>query len=423
MANDVSDVKIPENKIMLYSFDRGKSLNIYNLVRSFDIYESLENYTVQADFYIAEGIELLNNFPVGGEEIIEVTFQTPDRDSITYKFFIENIEGITSNDQSNMKSYKLHCVTKDFLRNAFTVFSKRYTDLKYHEALSACIKNDMGAEVPLMTIEQTKGKFDYVVNNVRPFQVVDLIKERAVSAEDNKSSVFVFYQDNKGYHFQTIEKLIKERKGGAKAKEFYYDTANRASPYEQVINIRNILSYTPIQQGSSVNKVLRGTMRNQFREFDISSGLYYAKQEYVNSSDQMQYQKTDDSNDQNSAAYNSFTSQRPAVTRMLVKDGLRPEMEHNKNVHLMRPFVEKMSQYQVRIRVYGDTSLRVGDIIKLNIPEISGTTGNQKQAEIFSENYIVVNLKHRLDQRANGLFEHFVVMDCAKPNQYGRPLG
>ena len=421
MQRDASHVDIVGDQIILTTFSGGNKLNIRNHVKSFDIFESLDNYTIQADFYIAEGIELMNEFPLGGEENIELTIQTPQRKALTYKFFVESVQALTTNDMSNLRMYKLRCVTKDYLRNSFKVITRRYKDMLYHDALNEVIVKDLGAEIPLITKETTKGMFDYVCNNVRPFQIVDLIKERAVSAEGNMSSVFVFYQDNEGYHFQTVEKLIEERKGGAKA--FFYDTSNRNSPHEKVINVRNILSYETTGQGSSIVKVTRGAMRNQIREFDFWRGTYWPMKEYNNQSDHMIFKKTDDPHDFNSGDYNGFTMELPGITRMAVKDGTRPEMEHNKNIHYQRPFMERMTQMTVRIRVYGDTNIRVGDVLKLNFPEISGLTREPKQNKIFSENYIVTNLKHRCDQRENNVFEHFMVMDVAKPNQFTRPLG
>jgi len=420
---DPAHVEISGGKIMLKTFSGGKELNIMNHVRSFDIFESLDNYTITADFYIAEGIELINEFPLGGEETIELTIQTPGKAAATYKFFVESIQGMKTNDTSMLRSYKLSCCTKDFLKNSCTVYSKRYKDLKYHEALSTIINTDLGAEESLQTIEQTKGKFDYVCNNVRPFQIIDLIKERAVSAEGNQSSVFVFYQDNKGYHFQTIEKLIKDRKGGAEGKKFKYESGNRALPYENARQYRNILSYENVTQGSAVRKVTAGAMKNEIREFDFHRGTYYQKEEYINLAHHKAFEATDDKEDFNSADYNSFTSKLPGITRLAIKDATRPEMEHNKNIHWQRAFRERMFQNVVRIRVYGDTSIRVGDIVKLEFPEISGITRAPKQNKIFSENYIVTNLKHRADQKRNGIFEHFCIMDVAKPNQFTRPLG
>jgi len=293
----------------------------------------------------------------------------------------------------------------------------------YHDALFNCIKNDLNAEVDLKTIENTKGKFDYVVNNVRPFQVVDIIKERAVSAEQNKSSLFVFYQDNEGYHFQTIEKLIKDRKPQASEKNFVLDTVNRVADYGTDINFRNILSYETISQGSSIGKVMKGAMRNQIRQFDIHRGTYYLKEEYNNPVDHTKFAKTDDPNDFNSSDYNNFTTVRPGLTRMSVKDGTREEMEHNKNIHFQRAFRERMFQYSIRFRTYGDTNMRVGDIVNLDLPIIAGTTESRPRGKIFVSNYIVTNLKHRLEKQHDGRFNHFLVMEAAKPNQFNQPLG
>jgi len=360
---------------------------------------------------------------MGGEELVELGIQTPGKGVCNYKFFIESIKAMTTNDESNMRSYLLRCTTKDFLKNSCTVYTKRYKDKPYDAALREVINTDLGAQEPLMTVEATKGKFDYVVNQKRPFQVVDLIKERAVSAEGNKSSIFTFYQDADGYHFTTIEKLITERKGGAESKTFVADTSNKIANYEEVINVRNILAYETVTQGSSVDKVLDGAQYTQIREFDLHRGSYYDMQEYINPAHHGAFKKTDASNDFHSGDYNGFTTKLPGVTRMAFKDDTRPEMEHNKNIHWARGFIPRMNQYGVRFRTYGDTDMRVGDIIKLKLPIISGTTGSRPQNKIFSQNYIVTNLKHVLQKTDQGRFEHFLVMEVAKPNQYGRPLG
>jgi len=421
--HDVGTTLFPNKEIMLYSYDKSKKLNIYPQVKAINIFESLENFSMVAEFFVADGIDLMNNFPLGGEEVIELTFQTPERRSVTYTFLVESIQGFQTNEMGNLNSYKLQCVTKDYLKNASTVFTRRYRDMKYHEAIAECIMTDLGGEVPMATLEDTKGMFDYVVNGKRPFQVVDLIKERAVSNEQNKSSTFMFYQDVDGYHFTTIEKLIKDRKPGATQKKFFYDVANKASPYDKVINVRNILAFNRTESGSSINKVFSGAVRNQFREFDIMKGSYFLIGEYVNSADHTQFEATDDSNDFNSPAYNGDVEALPSITRMVVKDGLRPEMEHNKALHYQRAFTERMKQSGVTLKSYGDTDIRVGDIIELDIPEITGTTDAPPTAGIFAKNYIITSINHTLEQRSNGAFEHFIIMQCAKPNQFGKSLG
>lgn len=425
MANvyDAGKVIIVGKKIKLKKFSGSDELNIYAQVSSFDIYEDLDNYTVTADFYITDGIELINNYPLGGEETIEITLQTPSKGAISYTFMINAIENMKTNDSQNLRSYVLRCVTKDFLKNASMSFTKRYKDMKYDIALATVLNSDMSAATNLATLEQTKGHFDYVVNNKRPFQIIDIIKERAVS-QKYLSSVFVFYQDNQGYHFQTIEKLINDRKPGAPGKKYQYRTNNSRFDFALNVNAWEILSYEVMVQGQQAEKTKRGAMRNQYRQFDIFRGTYYSTEEYINISDHANYTAIDQGIDLNSSDFNSFTQQLPSVTRMAVTDSLRPEMEHNKNLHYQRPFIERMTQQGVRIRVYGNTDIKVGDIVELDFPEISGLSGRApKKVEIFSNNYMITALKHRCDKNEANEFVHSMVYELRKPDQFGKSLG
>ena len=85
--------------------------------------------------------------------------------------------------------------------------------------------------------------------------------------------------------------------------------------------------------------------------------------------------------------------------------------------------MERMKQNVVRIKSYGDTGMRVGDVIAIDLPMIVGTTDKPPEANRFKENYIILNLKHNMYKRDNGEFEHFLIMEVVKPNQYGSPLG
>lgn len=422
---DISDVIIANDEILLSKFSGGESRNIYNLVTQIYLHESLTNATLSADIYLAEGIELINNFPMNGEEFIEFTFQTPLRKEITVKLFVESIDNQITADNSLIKSYVLRCVTEDYLKNSFHLFSRRFTDMNYDVAVTSIMNEELKTNKSI-EVESTKGKFDYVVNAVRPLQAIDLIRERAVSGERNESSLFFFYEDNEQYRFLTLEKLIEDRKEKSKRPDyiFVYDTANRASPYDKVINYRNILSYRTINQGTTIEKVKRGRMRNQIREFDIRTGAYYTKKEYINLVDNPKFKKIDESwFDFNSDVFNGYVTEFPAVSEMVVKDSTRPEMEHNKTIHMKRPFADKLHQYSVHLRVYGDTDVLLGDTIRLSIPEITGTSIAPPEQEIFAQNYIIFSQTHKLEKRTNdGRFSYYMNLDLRKPNLQGKGI-
>lgn len=418
---EAGSVIVADKRITLTRFDGNDPLNIYPQVTSFDIYENLDSYTLSADFYLADGIDLINNYPLVGEEQITVALETPGSEIIKFNFLIENIEGLRTNAQANLKSYRLHCSTKDYLKNASMTITKRYRDMKYDQALTSLINEDFAGEIKLKYTESTTGIFDFVVNNKRPFQIVDIIKERACSAT-NKSSVFVFYQDPDGYHFTTIEQLIKDRKNDAVNKTFHYRTAQRNLDIEENINQWEILSYETLNHGNQVEKTMNGAMRNQIRSFDIFRGTYYEVKEYNNATNHKDFERIDDGEDTNSVSFNEFTEKMPAVSRMVVKDTLRPEMQHNNFIHYQRPYMEKLSQSGLRIRVYGNTQMRVGDVVNLNFPEIAGID-SQKVGQIASSNYLITALKHRCDKDDSNEFNHTMVLELRRPDQHGSAIG
>lgn len=418
-TSDVSAIDIANEEILITNYSGGSKRNIYNLVTGFDIFSSIENNTLSADFYISDGTDLMNTFPLGGEEFIEFTAKTPGRASRSFRFFVDRIEGQSAKSNSMVQTYVLRCVTEDWHKNSYKLISKRYKDKDYDVALNECIVQDLGAAAPI--VDATKGKFDYVVNRVRPFQVVDLIKERAVHPK-YKSSLFVFYEDFEGYKFKCLEDLMT--KGGK--YEFSYDISNRASNYDKVINFRNILSLEMMPINSSVEKVVRGAVRNQVRQFDLLHGDYWEMSEYDGSGMWKDYEQMAGDNapsDHNSSAFTGAATESPGVSTMVFKDSLRPEMEHNKSLHYLRAFEDRFISNGYRIRTYGDTSIMAGEAVNLTIPVISGTTEEPQQQEVRSGVYLIRDLRWICEKSSDGLFNHYCVMDVRKPHLRKKSIG
>lgn len=406
-------------QILLSNFSRTKDYDITFIVQELNIYESITNNTLCADILISDGVELVNRLPIIGEEFVTFSIQTPQREKLNFEFFVESISPVTQSETATMKFYRLRCVTFDFLKNSFTLASKRFTDFDYDSAVQQTIAIDLGSSKPLK-IEKTKGKFDYVVNNVRPLQVIDLIKERAVSAERNQSSIFFFYEDHHRYNFVTLEKLIEERKSKANNFKYNYSVSVLTEDFEKRSHFRNILYYQINNMGSAIDKVRGGRVRNQIREFNILNGTYYDTYEYVNSSDYVDFKMIDNQNvDFNTKSFGSTVEAGPGRIDMVVKDGLRPEMEHNKNIHYKRAYEERLVQYGLSIRVYGDTNMLLGDVIELDMPDIVGTTGDKEPhiQKNHSGKYLVFKQRHMLYRDGNdNYFKHLMELDLRKLN-------
>jgi hypothetical protein len=418
MSEAVDAGSVELDSIKITTFTGGNPQEIRHLVIGLDVFESLDNYTIVCDIIVSEGIELLNFLPAGGEEKISFKIKTPaSGKEISYDFFVESITDMVSNDMGSLKTYALRCVTMDAMKNSYSLFTKRYKDMEYKDAIREVVEKDLGAGKPLATPDSTKGFFDYTVNRARPFQVIDLICERSVSSK-YKGSDYIFYEDNEKYQFLTIEYLIETRKAKADAFQFEYPTGKKAEQVDKRLSHRNILKYEVFDQGDSMNKIKVGAHKNKYMEFDILHGDYFESQEYVNSGDHMSFQKTDSPYDTHSSAYNSFAETSPALVNLALKDGTRPEMQINKNMHFKTAFRQKIFAYGMNIRVYGDTNLMVGDLIKLNVPEITSLDVEPEDQEVYSGIFLVRAIRHMLEKQREGTgkFEHFMVLDCRRPN-------
>jgi hypothetical protein len=400
----------------LFNFNRSIKLNISNFVQTIDIYESLDNQTIQADFFIVEGIDLISTFPIIAEEHIDLSFSSNDNKTISFSFFVQSIELNRTNTMGNKRSYVLRCVTNDFLKNSFTTFSKRYKDIGYDTAIKNVISNQLKSEKSVF-VENTLGKFDYMVNRLRPLQVIDLISDLA-SSKENKSSLFYFYEDNSRYNFVTIDYLIKQRIETANERNFYYEPAMIAGDMEKKLAYRNILSYQITTQGNNVEKLKSGSMRNRINQFDISTGDYYHSIEYINSLYGGNFLIGGNDVDFNSEAFNNFAGSSLAYSKLLVMDTLRRE-EQPFNLEqevFKRAYKIKINQFNVNMRIYGDTDIMVGDVINMNVKEFSGTDENPDQ-KLTSGPYFIYSLRHHLVKDENGdKFMYNMIFDLKKPN-------
>jgi len=420
LVQETDSVEIIGDEIILWDFVRAVKLNIIKLVSGFNIIESLQNNSIVAEFEINDGIDLINYFPIVGEEWIDIKLKTPGAHKVCeYKFFVHRITHSKVNNIGSQRNYILHCSTEDYLKNSYTLYSKRYNK-NYNQAVEEALKTDLGSTKEL-EVEPTEGIFDYVTNKLRPFQVINLICERAKSAK-YKSDSFVFYEDNEKYRFLTLEKLIEDRK--PKAEKFIYNFhtyhKNEEDNYEKA-NANNVISYSTPFQGSVFDNIKNGQFHNQVKTFDILTGDYFTTNEYFNIGGHKEFKPTDNIYDHNTDAFNNFVSQRNGEYRMVLKDSARPNADkvfaHNDKLHYKRPFYDKIFQYFLNIRIYGDTNLLVGDVIKLKIREINGKTKNIKDQErLYTENYLVTEIKNTFVLAGDGRFSHFMNLDLRKPH-------
>lgn len=427
-----TDIQIPEvGGMTMTSLGSGGSINVFNIIQSFNIYESIYANVMCADFVFADGVGLLMSFPIIGEEVITIEMQTPGVEGTVYRFYTTEVVSISDNDDATLRTYVVRAVSKEFHVNMYKQYTHRYKfDFKVciNDAFNR-LESDKGIE-----IEVPLGFFDFLVREARPMQVLDLLKERALAPPNHKSSHYVFFEDKYQFRFVTTEFLVDKWIGAigpkdpiaGNGKEFWLHN-KKWQAGSNLPNKKTILSFENVSIGSDLDKISASQLNSTTRSFDIKHGIVS-----IHCHEEKGYAYTPfDGNlrPQNTEQWRGLYNAKPARRFFLFKDTFRLQDKHEVAIGPRRAFQNLMERNAVKIRVYGRTDITAGMMVRLNLPYVSGFQDDKDQPwlskyedPLFGDNYMVVELKHQVSMDAKSKhYNHYMVMVCAKPHHIEKP--
>ena len=102
-------------------------------------------------------------------------------------------------------------------------------------------------------------------------------------------------------------------------------------------------------------------------------------------------------------------------TRFFVpKDSSKGNDFIDTNIAIKNAFNTLLNQNILRIMVHGDNYLSAGDLLKINLPEVSGTTDRKANDTLNSGNYLVSKLRHIITMEEGTKPKHKITMDCVR---------
>ena len=185
----------------------GARINVTDQVRELNIYQNINTPFISGSIIIADSMGVAELLPFLGQERLLFSLKTPTRRAIdfnNYHAIIYNVQKRFTNSEKE-QSFILNWTTLDNYRNVRTKISKSY-DGTISDIVTKILKQQLGTNKPI-NIEKTKILRQFVFPNITPFQAINLMKEEAVSKEES-SPCFVFFENQDGYHFRSIDSLI-----------------------------------------------------------------------------------------------------------------------------------------------------------------------------------------------------------------------
>lgn len=400
------DVKI--KRVELFNKKLNASVNPFDQITGIDIFEDMSKPTLYAAVFFNDNIGLIESFPIIGEEEFTIEFQTPGINSTTtYKFRSFELSNVQKNPNGKGATYTLRCVSEEHLYNGSQLITKSYTDI-----ISNIVPNVLSSYLNSkkeMIVDKTKGIQTLAIPKINPLQTIDMCRLRAVSAEYPTSS-YVFFENQAGFNFKTIEGLIKEGKKTIGSRTFNANQNVMGSKDAMTDAYRTILDYQQIQSTDSNKKAAEGAFKAVTSVFDISTKSFskenFDVKDIFNKIQKMdkssQIPNTDDFIDK-------FGSGVPK-TFFIPKDTLRPDNFIDTMIAARNSFAILLNSNVTRVLIHGDSGLKVGDMVALHLPSPTGTTGRKKEDQMTSGNYLITRLRHMITPSSKS--KHQIVFDC-----------
>jgi hypothetical protein len=391
------------------TFPNGRTQTITSQCARADIYESVLESTVVAEFVLVDKIKMFEavNFLEEKITIHFTTYEDNDEAGVKYELY-PVIVGDPADSLPDGKGtvYKITCVSKEAKRSTqIKNFSFTRQKIESERMIAAMLQDTspegLNSQKPIF-LEKTRGLHGFNFTLVNPFTAIDEIRLKALSSDFN-SHCFVFYENSKGYHFKSFEGLIKD--GKTKIGDKYYTQSAATDISIAGAKWRNILAFHLVQSGNqnitralgagNVLVKLQNTISRKITEVNLD-------QRYLNFT-----QLNDNAQSASLKSQNELGSTISKV--QLVSFDPTVETEDIGEIAAVRPYyLSFLFNTIAHITVYGDTTVTVGDVITAKIPEKSALTLGENEPYVDTSttvagNYLVTKCRHSLTFGENSL--------------------
>jgi hypothetical protein len=405
---ETGDVTILE--LLLRNKNTQAEINPADQVVFIDIYEDFNSPSIYAEITFDDKIGLLRDFPIIGEEEFEITFQTPGLDyPTTYKLNTFAVSEVQQNMNGKGYSYILKCVSKEQLTQSNINILQ-----SYNETIDSIVNNIFSRYLQtdkILDIDPCKGTETIVFPKLSPFAAIDMVRKRAVNPRYISSS-YVFFENQEGFKFKSIEQMMEDGKAKIGTKKFYYYSTTQLSKETEALSFRSIIEYENIGRTDLTDIIQDGGIKNRVKVFDIFTksqkdtefDLTKKFQSLVNIDNKNSLNITD-------SAVQQFAN-KPTFNFFIPKDSNRNENFLEDMMGAKQSFLKLFNSNYVRVYIPGDSALKAGDVVELNLPEASGTTEVKSDDDMVGGNYIISRLRHNIT--TTGKAKHYISMDCNK---------
>mgnify|MGYP001196636200 CR=1 FL=1 len=417
----------------------GAKYNIVELVQEINIYENLYQASISGDIVIKDTNNIVDNFPIIGEERLLLKIITPQKSprkdtTIDFTFSplmiykINTVQG----DGENALIVSLQFGSIEAFRNNTCRVSQSYSG-QPSDIVEKILRDEtyLRSKKPLY-IEPTANLTKIVFPNKRPFRCIEHLGKISNSSHIGNSPSYLFYETTKGIHFRTIDSLCLEE-----TKFYFRETIGGQEDEKGVVRVdnelENIIEYQVVPRKDTIRNVMSGMLSSKLLTHDVyHKKLNLYKYDYLSNFDKdihpdngegkPIYSEAKDPDSQKSLFEHEDTKLFVTTTASgysFSESSNYPYQSDNLNKTLQRKRARNQQfEYGIcmNLEINGQTYIQAGDKINLEIGATSANTDN-KLDDTLSGNYIITHLRHTFTMSQE--LKHKIIMRVAKDSKKG----
>lgn len=408
-------------QLYLKKYNSGATKTFAPQLISFSIFEDIMKPSIYAEFIIRDFGNLLNDWSTGateggnateGDESIFVTVEDPVNTPKTrdYEFGIVSVTNSGSNPTETGQVYVIRAISMEHLRNTQKLVTKSYNG-KIETIIQDVVKTYLSSSKRVFVDDPTKDTVNITVPTYNGFKTIDMVRKRAVSKQ-YPNSPYLFYESADGYNFATIDYIINNSKTCRVINKYTTKTAietdfedDAAAP----LHYKNILNYEIVKNFNTFEKLSRGAMAVNVLSFDITTKKYQRKK-YDAKTAKLPLTTDDNGALYRDNLYETFPDAGHYIFLPTSAD-VKPTIAENAGNKEIASAL--FGDTAIIIKVAGDTSLLLGDIIDVELPSRDDAAKRDKfkfDPDLkYSGNYVVTKIRHLFS-----LDEHDMVVEAVK---------
>ena len=366
-------------------------------------------------------LERLGQNGLQGEEFVKLKFYNPGRQNnkreyVDLLFHVVSITPVSTDNSNSRNFYNLLCHTKEKIVCDLSVINKHFSGTAADAAQSVWENNLLGHE-KYKFLKTTKGiqwddrEFfnsasdgvdDFIVPGFQVHNAMGWLAAKAYGGTQYPASAYCFFENNWGFHFCNIETYIAINKG--LGVNFTYTPTETTMEKLSPSHYRNIQEIGGMQITSTTKRMNDGTFSHNVRSFDLISQTHTDKQFRMDEKFDT-FTKPGNIFNTDQTFFDEFG--KPAEFEYLVTEDTSGSVVGTKLVGVRDAYMNLLNTYRLKIVVYGDTALNVGDVITISLPEVG--TARDRDLSIYSGSWFVQSLTHVCDVK-----KHNTVLGLSK---------